>query len=61
MEQKRGIITMLPKNGKNRLNLKHWKPLSLLNTDNKIIANILALQLLTVYSMTSLVMTNLDI
>ncbi len=33
---------MLPKKAKNRLLLKNWKHISLLNTDYKIIANVLA-------------------
>ncbi len=33
IEQKRGILTLLPKKQKIRLLPKHWRPISLLNTD----------------------------
>ena len=40
---KRGIITLLPKKkGKDALHLKNWRPITLLNTDYKILAKILA-------------------
>jgi exonuclease III len=42
IEQKRGIITLIPKKSKNRLFLKNWSPISLLNTDYKIITKLLA-------------------
>ncbi len=42
IEQKRGIITLLPKKGKNGLYLKHWRAISLLNIDYKVIAKFLA-------------------
>ena len=39
---RRGIISLLEKVGRNPLYLKNWRPLSLLNTDYKIFAKILA-------------------
>ena len=41
----RGIITLLPKKDKNQLLLKNWRPISLLNTDYKILAKVLAFRL----------------
>ena len=41
IEQKRGILTLIPKKDKNRLYLKNWRPITLLNTDYKIIAKAL--------------------
>ena len=34
--QNQGIITCIPKDGKDRRNLKNWRPISLLNVDYKI-------------------------
>ncbi len=45
IEQNRGIITLLPPKNKNRLFFKNWRPISLLNTDYKMIAKILAIRL----------------
>jgi exonuclease III len=42
IEQKRGIITLIPKKDKNRLYLKNWRPITLLNADYKILAKIFA-------------------
>ena len=42
IEQKRGILTLIPKKNKDRLYLQNWRPITLLNTDYKIIAKILA-------------------
>ena len=46
--QKQGIITLIPKKGKDLTDLKSWRPLSLLNTDYKIIAKTLGNRLRTV-------------
>ena len=40
--QRHGIITLLPKQNKDNLYLKNWRPISLLQTDYKIIAKALA-------------------
>jgi hypothetical protein len=45
IEQKRGIITLIPKKEKNRLFLKNWRPISLLNVDYNILAKCLASRL----------------
>ncbi len=45
IEQKHNIITLIPKKCKNRLYLKNWRLISLLNTNYKIIAKLLATQL----------------
>ncbi len=37
IDQHRGIITLIPKKGKKRVILKHWHPISLLNTYSKIL------------------------
>ena len=48
LEQRRGILTLIPKKDKDRLFLKNWRPLTLLNTDYKILAKALANRLLKV-------------
>ena len=45
VEQKRGIISLIPKKDKDRLFLKNWRPISLLNTDYKLLAKCLAMRL----------------
>jgi hypothetical protein len=42
IEQKRGIINLIPKKDKDPRLLKNWRPISLLNTDYKIITKLLA-------------------
>ena len=39
---KRGVITLLPKKDKDKLHLKNWRPITLLNNDYKILAKVLA-------------------
>ena len=46
LEQRRGILTLIPKKDKDRLFLKNWRPLTLLNTDYKILAKALANRLI---------------
>ena len=41
-EQKRGIIRLIPKKDKDLTLIKNWRPISLLNTDYKLIAHVLA-------------------
>ncbi len=48
VEQKRGIITLLPPKNKTCHLLKNWKSISLLNTDYKILAKLIANRLKTV-------------
>jgi len=45
IDQRRGIISLSPKKGKDRLYLKNWRPITLLNTDYKILAKVLALRI----------------
>ena len=47
-DQRQAILTLIPKKDKDLRHLKNWRPLSLLNTDYKIIAKVLASRLQTV-------------
>ena len=40
--QKQGIMTLLPKKDKDPLKIKNWRPISLLNTDYKILSKCIA-------------------
>ena len=40
--QKQAIITLIDKKGKDRLQIKNWRPLSLLNVDYKIVSKVVA-------------------
>ena len=40
-EQCRGVITLIPKEGKDNKFLKNWRPISLLNVDYKIVSKLL--------------------
>ena len=42
--QKQGIITLLEKTGKDRMNLKNWRPISLLNFDYKLLTKLLSVR-----------------
>ena len=42
MDQRKGIISLIPKKDKDTTYLKNWRPLTLLNTDYKILAKLLA-------------------
>ena len=45
IDQRRSLLTLLPKPGKDIRQLKNWRPLSLLNTDYKIMAKFLSIRL----------------
>jgi hypothetical protein len=44
-EQRRAILRLIPKHDKDLVSLKNWRPISLLNTDYKILAQTLAIRL----------------
>jgi hypothetical protein len=45
IEQRRGILTLIPKKDKDIRELKNWRPISLLNSDYKIFAKAIATRL----------------
>ncbi len=47
-EQRRGVLTLIPKQGVDLRLLKSWRPLTLLNTDYKILAKVLSRRLQSV-------------
>ena len=48
IDQKRGIISLIPKKDRDRLIIKNWRPITLLNTDYKILTKTLANRIKTV-------------
>ena len=45
LSQRRGVITLLHKKGKDEHDIKNWRPVSLLNVDYKIMTKALARRL----------------
>jgi len=45
IDQRKGIISLIPKKGKDTTNLSNWRPLTLLNTDYKTLAKLFAYRL----------------
>lgn len=48
LDQRRAILTLIPKGNKDSRLLKNWRPLSILNSDYKVLAKILSKRLQTV-------------
>jgi hypothetical protein len=48
VEQRRAVISLIPKSGKDSRFIKNWRPISVLNVDYKIYAKVIALRLKTV-------------
>ena len=48
LDQRRAVLTLIPKSGKDLRYLNNWRPLSILNTDYKILAKSLASRLQSV-------------
>lgn len=47
-DQRRGVIALIPKKGKDRRFVRNWRPISMLNADYKILAKVLAKRLASV-------------
>ena len=45
IEQRRGIISLIPKKDKDSRFLKNWRPITLLNTDYKVLTKVLSSRL----------------
>lgn len=43
--QKQSVISLIEKPGKNKMNIKNWRPISLINVDAKIISKCLAMRM----------------
>lgn len=50
-EQRRGVITLIPKKNKDRRYMSSWPPITLLNVDYKILSKCLSKRLLGVLSL----------
>jgi exonuclease III len=50
VSQRRGVISLIPKDGKNEEFLQNWRPISLLNVDYKVAAKVIVNRLKTVLS-----------
>jgi exonuclease III len=48
IDQRRGVINLIPKKDKDPRLIKNWRPISLLNTDYKIITKLLATRIKTI-------------
>lgn len=44
-DQRRGVISLIPKKGRDKAHITNWRPISMLNTDFKILAKALARRL----------------
>lgn len=42
VEQRRGVICLIPKKDRDRLEIKNWRPITLLNVDLKILTKAIA-------------------